>query len=97
MQTKSASGHQPQKEKPKVTAKEQLQQITDELQKLTGVVSSLAASVVHRDNQIDAHTTQIDGLIKVTSETRLTTVELRQTVEALSREWQAYLRTIRPQ
>jgi uncharacterized protein YoxC len=71
---------------------------------LTEVVKSLAASVVHRDNQIDAHTRQIDGLIKVTSDLAKVTAELRRSVEKqaeemtqLVREWQAYLRTLRPQ
>jgi len=83
----------PQREVPNVTNKE-----------LTEIVKSLANSVVHHDDQIEAHSRQIDGLIRVTTELRVSTVELRQTVEKQSveianliREWQGYLRTVRPQ
>ena len=39
---------------------------TDErLDRLTGIVESLAASVVARDDQIEAHTRQIGALIEL--------------------------------
>jgi hypothetical protein len=71
--------------------KRKIKVTTDEkLDRLTSVVASLAASVVHRDDQIEAHDRQIDGLIKVAE-------KQAERMDQLSREWQAYLSTIRPQ
>ena len=71
--------------------------IKEQLESLTGVVSSLAASVVHRDNQIDAHDRQIDGLIKIAEKHAEQLREQKERMDQLSRDWQAYLTTIRPQ
>ena len=61
---------------------------TDErMDRLTTIVESLASSAVHHDNQIEAHTNQIGGLI--TAATRNTTA-----IENFSREWQAYINTL---
>jgi hypothetical protein len=54
---------------------------TDErLDRLTGIVEALAASVVAHDNQIEA-------LVKVAE-------KHQQEMKDLVREWQAYLRTL---
>ena len=61
---------------------------TDErLDRLTGIVDGLASTVVAHDNQID-------GLIKVAEIQRGQIEELRQTVAATERQWQAYLRKL---
>ena len=39
--------------------------IDERLDRLTGIVESLAASVVARDDQIEAHTRQIGALIEL--------------------------------
>ena len=61
---------------------------TDErLDRLTGIVDALASSVVAHDNQIE-------GLIKVAEIQRGQIEELRETVAATERQWQAYLRRL---
>ena len=55
----------------------------EKLDRLTGVVESLAASVV-------AHDDQIEKLIAVG-------LQQKERIDQLVREWQAYLTTIRPQ
>lgn len=61
---------------------------TDErIDRLTIVVETLAASVVSHDDQISAHTKQIDGLIKLASESK-------RRWESLEKQWQAYLNTL---
>ncbi len=56
--------------------------IDERLEALTGVVETLAASVVAHDNQIEA-------LLEFTERNT-------RNIEKLSREWQAYLTTIHP-
>jgi uncharacterized protein Yka (UPF0111/DUF47 family) len=78
------------------TAKENKVTTEEKLDKLTSVVETLAASVVHRDNQIDAHDRQIDGLIRVAEQHAEQMERLGKRMDQLSRDWQAYLTTIRP-
>ncbi|MGA3099327.1 MAG: hypothetical protein ABSF25_22945 [Bryobacteraceae bacterium] len=40
----------------------------EKIDRLTGVVESLAASVVAHDSQIEAHTRQLEALIKISAE-----------------------------
>jgi chemotaxis regulatin CheY-phosphate phosphatase CheZ len=54
--------------------------VDERLDRLTGIVEALAASVVAHDNQIDA-------LVKVAE-------KQQQEMKDLVREWQAYLRTL---
>ena len=65
-----------------MTTEERFTRIETNLDKLTGVVATLAETVVAHDNQIE-------GLIAAG-------VDQKKAIEALTREWQAYLRTIRP-
>jgi hypothetical protein len=55
----------------------------EKIDRLTGVVESLAASVV-------AHDDQIEKLIDAG-------LQQKERIDQLVREWQAYLTTIRPQ
>ena len=57
--------------------------IEEKLERLTVVVDSLAASVVHHDDQIDK-------LIAAG-------LQQKERIDQFVREWQAYLTTIRPQ
>jgi hypothetical protein len=57
---------------------------TDErIERLTGIVESLSASVV-------AHDSQIEGLIRVAE-------RHQRQMEKLERQWQAYIRRLPPQ
>jgi uncharacterized protein (DUF3084 family) len=61
---------------------------TDErIDRLTGVLEALAASVVARDNQIDAHDRQIGALIDLAA-------KHQKQLESLERQWQAYVNTL---
>jgi len=53
----------------------------EQLQRLTGIVESLASSVVAHDNQID-------GLIKVAE-------KHQEQIANLEKQWQAYINTLR--
>jgi hypothetical protein len=73
-----------------MTTEEKLDRLTgivghigEGLDHLTGVVGTLAASIV-------AHDAQIEGLIQAAE-------KQKAQLELLQKEWQAYLRTIRPQ
>jgi len=57
--------------------------VDERLERLTGIVETLAASVV-------AHDEQLEILIK-------TSEEHRKDMIALNKRWEAYLNTIRPQ
>jgi hypothetical protein len=59
----------------------------EKLDRLTSIVDSLAGSVVHHDNQIEAHDRQIEQLIKVAE-------KHSQQIADLSRQWQAYINTL---
>jgi chromosome segregation ATPase len=68
---------------------------TDErIDRLTGIVETLAATVAAHDNSIEAHDRQIEALIAVAEkqDSRLRT--LAQAIEDMSRQWQAYLNTL---
>ena len=57
--------------------------IEEQLERLTGIVSALANTVVAHDNQIDA-------LIKIAE-------KHEKALADLTRDWQAYLRRLPPQ
>jgi hypothetical protein len=61
--------------------------IEERIERLTGIVESLAASVVAHDNQIEAHGRQIEGLIKVAE-------QQSARFDAIERQWQAYINTL---
>ena len=60
------------------------------LKQLTGAVGTLAETVAAHDDKIEAHDRQIEALIDVG-------LKQKEEISQLVREWQAYLRTIRPQ
>ena len=66
-------------------------QIEEQLQRLTGIVESLAASVVARDGQIDAHDRQIGALIDMMAEQKRRLDQLTESVAKTERQWQAYV------
>jgi hypothetical protein len=68
---------------------------TDErMDRLTTIVESLAPSVVHRDDRIGALTGISESLVTAARETRQGIEQLRQTVAATERQWQAYITTL---
>ena len=77
---------------------------TDErIDRLTGIVESLAASVVAHDDSIEAHDRQIEGLITVGElhksqlEGLIKSAEKHdEAIANLERQWQAYLTRIAP-
>lgn len=69
-------GDKPTTEETKVT-------IEEELERLTGIVGTLASTVVAHDDQI--------GKLIVAGQ------QQKERIDQLVREWQAYLTTIRPQ
>lgn len=66
-----------------------LDRIEANLEKLTGVVNTLAAAVVGRDDQIEAHDRQLAVLIELAS-------RHDRAIANLEKQWQAYLSTIHP-
>jgi hypothetical protein len=54
--------------------------VEEQLERLTGIVASLAETVV-------AHDSQIEGLIKVAE-------KHEKTIASLERQWQAYINTL---
>lgn len=67
-----------------------LDQTNAALDRLTQVTAPIAASAV-------AHDEQIEHLIAIGEKHQERLDQLTQDVQHLSREWQAYLKTIRPQ
>ena len=64
---------------------------------LTTIVKSLAASVVHHDDQIEANSQAIDRLIKLTERNSEQIEKLQKSIAKTERQWQAYVNTLRPQ
>ena len=69
----------------------------EKLDRLTGIVESLAASVVAHDDQIGAHDEQIEKLILVAQKHQEEIAELRRSQAETDRLWQAYLKRLPPQ
>jgi hypothetical protein len=68
---------------------------TDErLDRLAGIVETLAGAVMAHDSVREAHDRQIGALIKAAEENRAAAVELRKSMADLDRRWQAYLNTL---
>jgi hypothetical protein len=70
-----------------MTPEERIERTEANLDKLTGVVSALASSVVSHDNQIEA-------LIQVVEKHEAETVALKAQLADLARQWQAYINTL---
>lgn len=76
----------------------------EQLAKLMTAVNTLAATVMHHDNKIEAHDRQIGALIEATKQNAASIAELtrnieqdRQAIKDITREWQAYIRRLPPQ
>lgn len=61
--------------------------IEEQLQQLTGIVASLASSVVAHDNQIE-------GLIAVAEKQADQIAATQASIASLERQWQAYVNTL---
>jgi hypothetical protein len=61
--------------------------IEEQIARLTGIVESLASTVVAHDNQIEAHDRQIEGLIKVAE-------HQSAQIASTERQWQVYVNTL---
>jgi hypothetical protein len=61
--------------------------VEEQLERLTGIVASLADTVVAHDNQIDQ-------LIKVGENHHARLLELNKAIANLERQWQAYINTL---
>jgi len=71
---------------------------TDErLDRLTGVVETLAGAVAAHDSVLEAHDRQIGALIKLAEKTQAAIAKQREESDRLERRWQAYLNTLRRQ
>lgn len=68
---------------------QRLDRIEASLEKLTGAVNTLAASVIGRDDQTEAHDRQIGALIDLAS-------KHEKAIANLERQLTAYLSTIHP-
>ena len=62
----------------------------EKIDRLTGIVDTLASTVVAHDNQID-------GLIKVAEKQGTRIQSLTAALEDMSKQWQAYLNRLPPQ
>ena len=69
----------------------------EQLDQLTSIVKSLAASVVHHDDVIEVHNQQIGNLISLADKHWAEIVELRRSMAETDRLWQAYLKRLPPQ
>jgi hypothetical protein len=79
-------------------------EIQEQLDRLTGVVASLAASVVDRDDHLDnlllvadKHSEQIGNLILVAEQHKAEMADLRRSMAETDRLFQAYLKRLPPQ
>ena len=61
--------------------------IEEQIARLTGIVESLAGTVVAHDNQID-------GLIKVAEQQSAQIAQTERAIASLERQWQAYINTL---
>ena len=69
----------------------------EQLDRLTGVVESLAATAVAHDNQIDSLIQVAQKHQEDLAELRRSIVELRLSMAETDRLWQAYLKRLPPQ
>ena len=61
--------------------------VDEKIERLTGIVESLAATVV-------AHDDQIEGLIKVAEQQSAQIAQQTARFDAIERQWQAYINTL---
>jgi uncharacterized protein (DUF3084 family) len=75
-------------------ATERFERIETTIEKLAGVVNTLAASVVARDDQIEAHDRQIAALIELAAKHEKRLAEVTESIARTERQWQAYINTL---
>lgn len=63
--------------------------VEERFERIENILAAVAANVA-------AHDDQIEGLIKVAESQREGLAELKDRMDQLSRDWQAYLTTIHP-
>ena len=82
--------------------------LEERIERLTGIVESLAASVVTHDNQIEAHTRQIGAIVDLAATQQRQIEAHDEQIDALVkiseenarnwknlvRQWQAYINTL---
>ena len=76
-----------------MTPEERIERTEANLHKLTGVVATLAETVVAHDNQIEANDRQIAALIENANRQSAETAALKATIADLARQWQGYINT----
>jgi hypothetical protein len=70
--------------------------LDERLERLTGVVETLAATVASHDDQIESLIAVAEKQQAKTGELEAALSQLASTVSDLTRQWQAYLNTIHP-
>ena len=68
--------------------------IEQQLEKLTGIVTTLAGSVIALDRNVEAHDRQIEALIIVAEKNSAQIKEQNERFAVLERQWQAYINTL---
>ena len=68
--------------------------IDEKLERLTGIVESLAGTIVAHDNSIEAHDRQIGALLQIVEKHHAQIVALTEQVANTERQWQAYINTL---
>ena len=71
--------------------------VEEKLERLTGIVDSLAGAVVAHDNQIEEHNNQIGALIQIVEKHENEMATWKDEVRSLARQLQAYLKRLPPQ
>jgi uncharacterized protein (DUF3084 family) len=66
----------------------------EKLDRLTGIVETLAGSIAAHDNKIEAHDRQIEALIELASTQQKVAEQHSQQIANLEKQWQAYLNTL---
>ena len=64
------------------------------LDRLTGIVETLAGAATAHDPVLEAHDRQIEALIVLAEKSRAAIDELRKEAARTERQWQAYLNTL---
>ena len=68
--------------------------VDERLDRLTGVVETLAGAATAHHSVIEAHDRQIEALIEITAENSRKWELLERQFQDLYREWQAYIKTL---
>lgn len=66
----------------------------EKLDRLTGIVETLAGAVAAHDSVLEAHDRQIGALITIAEKSQARIAEVGEQIAKLERQWQAYLNTL---